>query len=364
MLEERLKRLEGELEEIERKLADPEVASDPGRLHELSRRRAEIEPVVERYRALKRARRELEEVRELLDSDDPELKALAKEEERRLEGEIGRLEKEIKRLLLPKDPLDERKAIVEIRAGTGGEEAALFAADLFRMYSRFAERMGWRIEVISQHPTPLGGFKEISFVVDAKGAYGWLKHEAGVHRVQRVPVTESAGRIHTSAATVAVLPEPDPVEVEIKPEEIRVDTMKSSGPGGQHMQKTESAVRITHLPTGITAYCQEHRSQQRNREVAMRLLRARLLEFKRREQEERLGRARRQQVGTGDRSEKIRTYNFPQHRVTDHRINLTLYELEEVLDGELERILEPLREAEEEARLKEWEERAWGESRR
>ncbi|HIE08282.1 MAG TPA: PCRF domain-containing protein, partial [Armatimonadetes bacterium] len=182
--------------------------------------------------------------------------------------------------------------------------------------------------------------------------------------VQRVPVTESAGRIHTSAATVAVLPEPDPVEVEIKPEEIRVDTMKSSGPGGQHMQKTESAVRITHLPTGITAYCQEHRSQQRNREVAMRLLRARLLEFKRREQEERLGRARRQQVGTGDRSEKIRTYNFPQHRVTDHRINLTLYELEEVLDGELERILEPLREAEEEARLKEWEERAWGESRR
>jgi len=267
-------------------------------------------------------------------------------------------------LLLPKDPLDERKAIVEIRAGTGGEEAALFAADLFRMYSRFAERMGWRIEVISQHPTPLGGFKEISFVVDAKGAYGWLKHEAGVHRVQRVPVTESAGRIHTSAATVAVLPEPDPVEVEIKPEEIRVDTMKSSGPGGQHMQKTESAVRITHLPTGITAYCQEHRSQQRNREVAMRLLRARLLEFKRREQEERLGRARRQQVGTGDRSEKIRTYNFPQHRVTDHRINLTLYELEEVLDGELERILEPLREAEEEARLKEWEERAWGESRR
>lgn len=357
MLEEWLKRLEEELKKIERKLTDPGVASDPARLHELNKRRLELEPLIERYRRLKGVRRELAEVRELLCSGDAEVEALAREEERRLMGEADRLEKEIKRLLLPRDPFDDRKVVMEIRAGTGGEEAALFAADLFRMYSRFAEGMGWKIEVISQHSTSLGGFKEVSFVVDAKGAYRWLKHEAGVHRVQRVPVTESSGRIHTSAATVAVLPEPDLVEVRVEPEEIKVDTMRSSGPGGQHMQKTESAVRITHLPTGISVYCQEHRSQQRNKEMALRLLRAKLLELKRKEQGEELDRARREQVGTGDRSEKIRTYNFPQRRVTDHRINLTLYELEEVLDGQLERILEPLREAEEEERLREWERR-------
>ncbi len=354
-LEERLSRLEEEFLKLERQLADPQVASDPERLTELSKRRGELEPIIQRYRELKKARRELKEAEELRRSDDPEMRELAEEEVERLRRRIAELEREIKRLLLPPDPNDERKVIMEIRAGTGGEEAALFAADLFRMYVKFAERRGWKVEVISKHPTGLGGLKEVIFAIDAKGAYGWLKHEGGVHRVQRVPVTESSGRIHTSAATVAVLPEPDPVEVEIKPEEIRIDTFKSSGPGGQHMQKTESAVRIVHLPTGITAFCQDERSQQRNREKAMRLLRARLLELRRREQEREIEQARRRQVGTGDRSEKIRTYNFPQRRVTDHRIGLTLYELDEILDGELERILEPLRQAEEEERLREWE---------
>ncbi|RUM89103.1 MAG: peptide chain release factor 1 [Thermodesulfatator sp.] len=338
----RLAEVERRYEELSRRLSEPEALADRKRYAALAREHAELERIVEVYREYRRVLREIEENKELLEEGDEELRELAREELKELEGRAEALEKEIPFLLLPRDPHDERDVILEIRAGAGGEEAALFAADLLRMYARYAERKGWRLEVLSANETGLGGFKEVIARVEGKGAYSRLKYESGVHRVQRIPVTESGGRIHTSTVTVAVLPEADEVEVEIRPEELRVETMRASGHGGQHVNRTESAVRITHLPTGITVYCANERSQHQNRATALKILRARLYEKAQREQQERIQAERRSQVGTGERSERIRTYNFPQNRVTDHRIGLTLYRLEEVLDGDLDEFIDAL----------------------
>ncbi len=329
--------------EILRRLAEIEEKMASGDFSQLDeyKRLKEIEPLAREY--LKTVD-QLEQARELL--DDPELGEMAEEEAEELARKEEELRRKLTVALLPKRPEDDGNALLEIRAGTGGEEAALFAADLVRMYARFAERKGFRVSLVDSHSTPLGGYKEAVLLVEGKGAYRLLKHESGVHRVQRVPITESGGRIHTSTASVVVLPEVPEVEVEIKPEEIEIETMRSGGPGGQHANMTDSAVRITHKPTGIVVVCQDERSQHKNREKALRILRARLYELKLREQEEQLGRMRRTYIGTGDRSEKIRTYNFPQNRVTDHRINLTLYKLEEILDGDLDELVDALLEAE------------------
>ncbi len=341
-----LERKEAELAELERKLADPALAGTP-EFAELSRRYGELLELVRKGRELRRLAQEVAEERELLETGEDqtlqeELRAALAQDEERLQ----RLLKEITEMLLPRRPEDDKNAIVEIRAGAGGEEAALFAADLFRMYVRYAERKGWKVKVLDSHPTDLGGYKQITFVVEGKGAYGRLRYESGVHRVQRVPVTESSGRIHTSTATVAVLPEMGEVEVEIRPEDLRIETFRAGGPGGQHMQKNETAVRITHIPTGITVSCQDERSQYQNKVQALRILRARLWEIRERERQRELQEKRRRQIGSGDRSEKIRTYNFPQNRVTDHRINFTTYRLQEVLDGDLDILTEPLFAAE------------------
>jgi peptide chain release factor 1 len=278
----------------------------------------------------------------MLAEQDPELHALAKSEAVRLEAEVEALEAEVRRLLVPRDPSDDRNAILEIRAGTGGEEAALFAASLFRMYSRYAESRGWRVEIMNSNPTGLGGLKEIIALIEGRGAFSRLKFEGGVHRVQRVPVTEGSGRIHTSAVTVAVLPEADEVEIVIDPKEIRVDVYRSSGPGGQSVNTTDSAVRITHIPTGLVVTCQDEKSQHKNRAKALKVLRARLLEKRQEEQRSEIAATRKLMVGSGDRSERIRTYNFPQGRLTDHRINFTLYKLERVMEGELDEVLDAL----------------------
>jgi len=340
---ERLESLERRYEELNRLLGDPEVVSDPGRLEPLAREHAELDEVVAKYRELKNCAKELEETIKLLeDSPDPELEALAREEKESLERRREELFRELKLALMPKDPMDERNIIMEIRAGAGGEEASLFAADLYRMYTRYAQSKGWETEILDYTPSDLGGFKEVVFAVRGKGAYSRLKYEAGTHRVQRIPVTESSGRIHTSTATVAVLPEAEEVDVTVNPDDLKVEFFHSSGPGGQNVNKVATAVRITHIPTGIVAVCQEERSQYRNRQKAMMLLRTRLLEQERRRREEERSRERRSQVGTGERAEKIRTYNFPQNRVTDHRINLTTYNLPQVLDGELDEVIEAL----------------------
>ncbi|HDN79188.1 MAG TPA: peptide chain release factor 1, partial [Chloroflexi bacterium] len=349
-LTEKLQLAERRYEELNRLMADPEVATDPKRMAEYAREQAELEELVQTYRKYRELERQLAEAKELLEeSDDEEMRELAKSEIDRLEGELERLETQVKKLLLPKDPRDERDVIMEIRAGAGGEEAALFAADLYRMYTRYAEKKGWRTELLSANETGLGGFKEVIFQVKGRGAYSHLKYESGVHRVQRVPITESSGRIHTSTATVAVLPQVDEVEVHIDPKDLRIDVYRSSGPGGQHMQKNATAVRITHIPTGITVACESERSQVQNRQRAMAILRARLYDLEQRKVREQVDRERRAQVGTGERSEKIRTYNFPQNRVTDHRIGLTSYRLEEILDGELDEFIEALA-AEEQAK--------------
>jgi len=306
---------------------------------------------VELAAELSRAERELADARELAASDDVEMAAEAKHETARLDVEIARLEEEIKPLLIPHDPLDERNAIVEIRAGTGGDEAALFAADLYRMYSRYIERRGWKTEVISHSPGTLGGIKEVIFKVPREGAFGVLRWESGVHRVQRVPATEAQGRIHTSAATVAVLPEAEEVDVKIDDKDLRVDVFRSSGPGGQGVNTTDSAVRITHIPTGIVISQQDQRSQIQNKAKAMQILRAKLLDRKLSEQEAERARMRRTQVGTGDRSGKIRTYNFPQSRVTDHRIGFTTHNLQAVMDGDIEPLIDALKLADVEERL-------------
>lgn len=330
-------------EEVAALLSDPDTIGDQARFRELSREYARLEPVVGDYRAWRRARAEQESAAEMADDRDPELRAMAAEELAGLETRLEDLEVALKKHLVPRDPLDDANIFLEIRAGTGGDEAAIFAGDLFRMYSRYAERMGWGMEILSASEGEHGGYREIISRVVGHGVYSRLKFESGAHRVQRVPETESQGRIHTSACTVAVLPEPEEMEeIEINPAELRVDTYRASGAGGQHVNKTDSAVRITHLPTGIVVECQDERSQHKNRARAMSLLQARLMDAERGRREAAQAQSRRLQVGSGDRSERIRTYNFPQGRVTDHRVNLTLYRLEDILAGDLDQVIGPL----------------------
>ncbi|MGD9386845.1 MAG: peptide chain release factor 1 [Gammaproteobacteria bacterium] len=330
-------------EEVAALLADPDTIADQQRFRELSREYARLEPVVRDYRAWHEARDAADATREMAADRDPELRAMAEEELAGLEHRLEGLEDALKRHLVPHDPLDEANTFLEIRAGTGGDEAAIFAGDLFRMYSRYAERMGWSIEILSANEGEHGGYREIISRVVGQGVYSRLKFESGAHRVQRVPETESQGRIHTSACTVAVLPEPEEMEeIEINSAELRVDTFRASGAGGQHVNKTDSAVRITHLPTGIVVECQDERSQHKNRARALSLLQARLMDAERGRREAAQAQSRRLQVGSGDRSERIRTYNFPQGRITDHRINLTLYRLDEVLEGDLDQVIGPL----------------------
>ncbi|HOB10082.1 MAG TPA: peptide chain release factor 1 [Acetomicrobium sp.] len=348
----KLDELEKKFKDLELKLSDPEVISNPAELQRLAKEHAELSKIVEKYREYKEVLRRMEDAMSLCDDDDEELRELAKEEVAQLKQVLETLEEELAFLLLPKDPDDDKSVIVEIRAGAGGEEAALFAADLYRMYVRYAERKGWKVELITANETGIGGYKEIVFRVEGRGAYSVLKYESGVHRVQRVPVTEAGGRIHTSTATVAVLPEPDEVDVEIRPEDLRIDTYRASGAGGQHVNMTDSAVRITHIPTGIVVTCQDERSQIKNRAKAMQLLRAKLYDLELRLQHEEMAMERRGQIGSGDRSERIRTYNFPQSRVTDHRIGLTLYNLEEILDGDLDELIFALATADQMERLK------------
>ncbi|MGQ9511639.1 peptide chain release factor 1 [Thermodesulfitimonas sp.] len=340
---EKLDKIEERYEELSRKIADPEVIADYSRWREYVKAHAEMEEIVHTYREYKKVNWDIENAELLLrEENDPELRDLAAEELKLLKEQKEALTERLKVLLLPKDPNDEKNVLLEIRAGTGGEEAALFAADLLRMYLKFAERRGWRSEMMSSSPTDLGGFKEAIVLIEGRGAYSQLKFESGVHRVQRVPETEASGRIHTSAATVAVLPEAEEVDVAIDPKDLRIDVFCSTGPGGQSVNTTQSAVRITHLPTGIVVTCQDEKSQHKNRDKAMKVLRARLLDKMQREQQEKIAAARRSQVGTGDRSERIRTYNFPQNRVTDHRVGLTLYRLGEVLDGDLDELITAL----------------------
>jgi peptide chain release factor 1 len=349
---EKLAQLEAKYDELTEKLSDPEIIADPQQFQKIAKAHADLEEIVTVYREYRSVLEGIAEAKELLeDKLEPEFRAMVQEELSQLEAKEPGLVQKLRVLLLPKDPNDEKSVIVEIRAGTGGEEAALFAADLFRMYSRYAEAKQWRVELMSSNQTELGGFKEVIFSVEGRGAYSRLKYESGVHRVQRIPTTESGGRIHTSAATVAVLPEVEEVEVEINPDDLRIDVFRSSGHGGQSVNTTDSAVRITHLPTGLVVSCQDEKSQHKNKDKAMKILRARLYDMKKVEQERELAAQRRSQVGTGDRSERIRTYNFPQGRVTDHRIGLTLYRLNAVLEGDLDEIVDGLITADQTERL-------------
>lgn len=342
--------MERELRELERVLGDPGAFTRPD-FPDLSRRYTRLREIVEKGAELQGLFQTIAEEEELLgESADEDLARELKDELQRDRQRAEKVAQELRRLLIPPHPDDHKNAIVEIRAGAGGEEAALFAADLFRMYAKHAEKKGFQVRVVDSHPTDLGGFKQIVFVVEGPGVYGLFRYESGVHRVQRVPETEAGGRIHTSTATVAVLPEAEEVEVEIRPEDLKIETFRSSGPGGQHMQKNETAVRLTHLPTGIVVTCQDERSQHRNKEQALRILRAKLRDLGERRKEAELCALRRRQIGSGERSEKIRTYNFPQNRVTDHRIDLTVYRLEDILEGDLDLIVEPIL-AEEAARI-------------
>lgn len=339
---DRLGGVEERFVEIENVLSDPEVIKDQQAYRQYSREHAELSKVVFAFREYKQVAQNIEESSELLKDGDEEIKDLAREDVQTSTERLKELELELKLLLIPKDPNDEKNIVMEIRAGTGGEEAGLFAADLFKMYSKYAESLGWDIEVLSRHVTGVGGLKELIALIKGKGVYSSLKFESGTHRVQRVPVTESQGRIHTSAVTVAILPEPEEVDVKIEPDEIRVDVFRSTGPGGQSVNTTDSAIRITHLPTGLVVSCQDEKSQHKNKAKAMKVLRARLYEKMSSEQSEKISADRKNQVGTGDRSGRIRTYNFPQGRATDHRIGLTLYKLESILEGNLQGIIDAL----------------------
>ena len=350
---EKLLIMETHYDEINAKLSDPEIIADREQYTSLMKEFKNLTPVIEVFRSYKSAKNDLEEARNLLNESgtDAELKEMAQSQLEDAKEQLEELEQELKILLLPKDPNDDKNVIIEIRGGAGGEEASLFANSLYRMYSMYAEAHRWKQEILYANPTELGGFKEISFSIEGDGAYSRLKYESGVHRVQRVPETESQGRIHTSTVTVAVLPEADEVELEISPTDLKIDVFRSSGAGGQHINKTESAVRITHIPTGVVVECQDERSQHKNKDKAMKVLRARLFESMQQEQADKIASERKMQVGTGDRSERIRTYNFPQGRMTDHRIGLTLYRLESILNGDLDEIFDALATADQAARL-------------
>jgi len=340
---ERLDQIEARYEELTRALASPEIISDSARYQRTAKAHSEITPVVEKYREYKDLKRGIAESRAVLaEENDPEMRAYAQEELDKLDARLGQVEQELKILLIPKDPNDEKDVILEIRAGTGGDEATLFAAEMFRMYSRYAETKGWKVEVLSTSESSVGGVKEIIAIIEGQRVYSQLKYESGVHRVQRVPETEQQGRVHTSAVTVAVLPEAEDVDIKIEPKDLRIDTFCSSGPGGQSVNTTYSAVRITHIPTNTVVSCQDEKSQIKNREKAMRVLRSRLYEVEMQKQQEALAKERKAMVGSGDRSEKIRTYNFPQNRVTDHRIGLTIHQLTDVMDGRLQPIVDAL----------------------
>jgi peptide chain release factor 1 len=348
---DRLAELEARYEEISRELSTPEAAEDPARLADLGRELSRLDPIVTGLREWRSVREELDATRAMADDPDEEMRSMAREELARLEARSAELQASLRVLLVPRDPNDDRNVILEIRAGTGGDEAALFAADLYRMYARYAERRRWKVEVLSTSESEAGGFKEIIAEVRGDAAYSRLKFESGVHRVQRVPSTEAQGRIHTSTATVSVLPEADEVELQIDEKDLRIDVYRSSGPGGQSVNTTDSAVRITHLPTGLMVAIQDEKSQHKNRAKAMSVLRARLLEAEQQRQAAERGDERRSQVGSGERSEKIRTYNFPDDRVTDHRIGLTVHNLPGLLEGDLDRVIEPLLEADQARRL-------------
>lgn len=339
---EKIKEIEDRYSLLESELSRPDIFKDQKTFQKYSKEHSQLSPIINSYREYNSIQEEIENNATLLDDPDPEMRTLAREEIESLNLRVDQLEKELKILLLPKDPNDEKNIILEIRAGTGGDEAALFVADLLRSYLKYAEMNKWKTDILSQNSTGIGGFKEIIILIEGLAVYSKLKYESGVHRVQRVPETETQGRIHTSAITVAILPEAEEVDVEVNPEDLRIDTYRSSGSGGQHVNVTDSAIRITHLPTGLVVACQDERSQHKNKAKAMKVLRSRLLDTQQEEQESKISEERKNMVGSGDRSERIRTYNFPQGRVTDHRIGLTLYKLESILQGELDLVINPL----------------------
>jgi peptide chain release factor 1 len=349
---DKLEAIENKFDEINQKLSDPEIISAQDEYRKLMKEFSELQELVEKYREYKKVKSEIAEARELLDGElDKEFRELVQLEFDEAREKLEQIEADLKVLLTPKDPNDNRNVIVEIRGGAGGDEAALFAADLFRMYTRYAERHNWKSEILDINETEIGGIKEVIFSIEARGAYSRLKYESGVHRVQRVPTTESSGRIHTSTVTVAVLPEIDDVDIYINPNDLQIDTYRASGAGGQHVNKTDSAIRITHIPSGIVVTCQDQRSQHKNKDKAMKILRSRLYEQAQEQQTSEIAQARKTQVGTGDRSERIRTYNFPQGRVSDHRIGLTLYKILDILDGDLDEIIDALITADQSEKL-------------
>ena len=350
---EKLEALEKQYLEFEKQLAEPDIFEDQEKYRKITKAHADLDDIVHLFRKYKAAKQQYEDNKELMHDSDPEIKSMAEEENALLHDEFPAMEQELRVMLLPPDPLDEKNIVLEIRAGTGGEEAALFAGDLFRMYSRYAERMNWKVEIMSENPTDNGGYKELIALITGNRVYSRLRYESGTHRVQRVPATESQGRIHTSAATVAVMPEAEEVDVDIRPEDLRIDVYRASGAGGQHVNKTESAVRITHIPTGTVVTCQDEKSQHKNKARAMKVLASRILQAEQERQHSEMAADRKSQVGSGDRSERIRTYNYPQGRITDHRINYTIYNLAAFMDGDIQDCIDHLIVAENAERLKE-----------